>query len=171
MERVARNSCLPGLMITLLILLSGCSVTPDSTMSVGRIDVAGVWYLMDYDEGTYSNSLIAFMPSGRKCVISTEYNSAGQPAVRYYDNEYEVEGRTITTRVLKSSSRWLPPGDSFKDDIIKLNTSEMDLLMQTSGSYTPHLEKHVRLPAENPLRVCNVVNNYFQSRGIMNSDT
>lgn len=140
-----------------LILISCTHILPAENFEQR---ILGVWYLMDYDERFYENSVIGFTPDGRKCVVATKYNYSGKPSLTYWNNTYVIEKNTLLTTVQQNSGGF-NSGRLITDHILKLSETELEILMKKSTFYTPKLEKHVRLTDENPYRICNIVEDYF----------
>ena len=140
--------------ILVFILINGCT-----TMSAGDLsqDIVGVWHLKDYGSGNYEYSQLGVSASGRKCVVSVEFNGKGEPKVSYYDNTWSIKDDVFISVVGNSPSNSLPKGYVIKDHIKLLNNNELHLLMESS---TPLLEKHQRLEGVSPERICAIVENY-----------
>lgn len=154
-----------SILAAIILCVNACS-----TMSSNRYseEIAGVWHLKDYGSGNYEYSHLAISPGGRKCVVSVEFNQKGEPEVSYYDNTWSVEDGVFITVVGNSPSSSLPKGYVIRDHIKLLNKNELHLLMESSSSYVPRLEKHQRLPGVNPQRICNIVENYSKYKNVIN---
>ncbi|MDZ7923832.1 MAG: hypothetical protein U5M23_07165 [Marinagarivorans sp.] len=150
------------LYISLIVLLfAGCSAFPSKEST--RKNIIGVWQLMDYGYGNYSYSILGFTPDGRKCVISLEMDQFGSPVVDYYLNSWLIEGNMLVTIVGNSPSSSLPKGYIIKDEIKAIDVEKMDLIMRVPSSSDPRLERHKKLYAEKPERICEVVKNFADS--------
>lgn len=145
----------------LFLLISGCASLPSS--DPGK-DIVGVWHLKDYGDGGYEYSQLGISATGRKCVVSVEFNYQGEPEVSYYDNTWSIDGGVFITVVGNSPSSSLPRGYIIRDQIKLLNDSELHLLMESSSSYIPRLEKHQKLNGVSPDRICQIVENYSRQR-------
>ncbi len=132
-------------------------------------DIYGAWILKDYSKGAYQYSLISFSDSGRKCVVSFEFDKNGEPILDYWDNLYKIEGSYLITVITKSSTSLTPPKTTIRDEIVILNNEQMEVLMESDSDYYKLvMEKHERLHDEKADRICNLVDDYFSSKTASN---
>ena len=144
------------------VLINGCTTMPSGNLNR---DIVGVWHLKDYGRGGYEYSQLGISASGRKCVVSVEFNGKGEPKVSYYDNTWSIKDEVFISVVGSSPSSSLPKGYVIKDHIKLLNNNELHLLMESSSSYIPLLEKHQKLEGVSPERICAIVENYSNQKG------
>ncbi len=151
------------LLITLIvtIFLTSCSSTPQVE---DKPSLVGVWSLKYDGNGEYWFSQIAFTENGKKCVLSYNFDPSGNVAMDYYLNDYEIVDGVLITKVVFSSTPYLPPGYIIRDRIDHIDKSTLDLFMiEPEGSV---LEQHQKLQGVKPNSICQVVRNFAYNKRI-----
>ncbi|QBY05376.1 hypothetical protein E2K93_13760 [Thalassotalea sp. HSM 43] len=150
--------------IFLFLVLTSCS-THSVKNSYNSEDLVGVWELKYDGVPPYWFSQIGFTKTGKKCVLSYEFNSRGEVEMTYYDNRYQVKDGHLYTYVDYSSTPYLRKGEVIKDriDILKPDYFEVLMVLPFKGDTQ---EKHLRLDDISPEELCKIVDDFRKINAI-----
>jgi hypothetical protein len=143
-----------AVILTILLLISSCA-EPEYKSS----QLVGTWELKFDGVYPYWFSQIGFTKSGRKCVLSYEFDSRGKVDITYYSNLYKIENGHLISSVEFSNTKYVPKGYVIKDriDNIEQNGFEVFMVGPLMGS-TPEI--HQRLVGVNPEDICKIVDDF-----------
>jgi hypothetical protein len=120
--------------------------------------LVGVWELKFDGRYPYWFSQIAFTQSGRKCVLSYEFNSKGEVDITYYSNQYKIQNGNLITTVDFSTTEYVPKGYVIKDRIDSIEEDGFEVFMVEPMGTTPEI--HQRLLGVNPQDICKIVDDF-----------
>ncbi len=155
------NKLLMAAAAILFFVFALLTVTP---AEISTAKIVGVWSLKYDSHGRYWFDQIAFTEDGQKCILSFEFNDAGETQTTYWLNNYRIEQDVLITEVIYSTTEFLPKGTVIRDRLLKLDSKVLALVM-VEPLFNLQTESHVRLSGVEPEALCKVVQAYADSHG------